>query len=232
MPPFNTTIPSHDGRTFGAYYVPAGHDKAPTLILIQEIFGVNEGMRRMCSTWAGQGYNVLCPDLFWRQKPGVELSDKSEAEWQQAFGYYQGFDVALGIADLKSTLAHARSLKENNGKVATIGFCLGGKLAYLMAARSDATCNISYYGVGLDELLDEVPKINSPLLAHFAELDKYVAGDVRSKILAAFAKNPAITAHVYEGVDHAFARVNGITTNRAAADLAFERTKAFLKENL
>lgn len=232
MPPFNIQIPSYDGKTFGAYVAKSALDHAPTLIVIQEIFGVNAGMRQMCDAWAAQGFHAICPDLFWRQKPGVEITDKTPAEWQEAMGYFQAFDTALGIKDLQSTLRIARTLPGSSGKVASIGFCLGGKLAYLMGAASDAECNVSYYGVGLGDLLGEIPQITKPMLMHFAELDKYLSGDALKTVQAAIARNSNIEGYVYPGADHAFARINGEHFNAQASRLAHERTLAFLKKHL
>lgn len=232
MPPFNLSISSHDGGSFGAYVAKASAPNAPTLLVIQEIFGVNASMRAMCDNWASAGFNAVCPDIFWRQKPGVELTDKTPAEWEQAFGYFNGFDVELGMKDLQSTLNAARGLAGSNGKVGSIGYCLGGKLAYLMAAGSDANCNVSYYGVGLAELLGDVPRIKNPLLMHFAELDKYLSGDALAGVQAAVAKNSVIESYVYNGVEHAFARINGEHFDAGAAKLANDRSLAFLKKHL
>lgn len=229
--PLNVTIQSHDGQEFGAYYAKAGGN-APTLIIIQEIFGVNNGLRQMCDAWTQKGYHAICPDLFWRQERGIELSDQTESEWQRAFSLYNGFDVNLGLHDLQSTLSFVRRQPENNGKAASIGFCLGGKLAFLMAAQSDADCTISYYGVGLDGLLDQVPQIKKPLLMHFAELDKFVNPEAREKIFAALASNKAISPYLYKGVDHAFSRLNGSSFNKEADALAGQRTDSFLKVHL
>ncbi len=232
MPPFNLTVQSHDGGSFGAYVAKASAANAPTLLVIQEIFGVNASMRAMCDNWASAGFNAVCPDIFWRQKPGVELTDKTPAEWEQAFGYFNGFDLELGMKDLQSTLNVARSLAGSNGKVGSIGYCLGGKLAYLMAANTDADCNVSYYGVGLAELLGDVPRIKNPLLMHFAELDKYLSGDALAGVRAAIAKNSVIESYVYNGVEHAFARINGEHFDAGAAKLANDRSLAFLNKNL
>lgn len=232
MPPFNIEIQSHDGKTFGAYLAKANKANAPVLLVIQEIFGVNESMRAMCDNWAREGYHAICPDIFWRQQPGVELTDKTPAEWQQAIAYMNGMDLELCMKDLQSTLKQARALPGTNGRIGTMGFCLGGKLAYLMAARSDANCNISYYGVGLTELLNEVPNIKNPLLMHFAENDKYLNGDALQKVRDAVAKNPRIESYVYAGVEHAFSRINGEHFDADAAKKAFERSFKFLDVNL
>jgi carboxymethylenebutenolidase len=231
MPPFNTQIQSHDGASFGAYFAKANTANAPVLIVIQEIFGVNASMRAMCDQWAVLGYHVMCPDLFWRQKPGVELTDKTPAEWEQAFGYFKGFDLENGIKDLQSTLALARTIS-GNGKVASMGFCLGGLLSYLMATRSDADCNISYYGVGLTDYLNEVSKIKNPLLLHFAQEDKYTQGPALTQVMATLATNSTTQPYVYEKVQHAFARINGEHFDAAASALAQQRSEAFLAKNL
>jgi len=225
-------IKSLEGKEFGAYCaLPAG-GTGPGMIVIQEIFGVNKVMRDLCDMYAAQGYIAVCPDLFWRQQPGVQLTDKTPAEWDRAFELYKGFDVEAGVRDLLSTLAHVRTIKGCSGKVGAVGYCLGGKLAFLMATRSDVEAITSFYGVELDKYLDEVHDIRMPTLIHIAALDKYVPEPVRKKLLQAFARNPAITAYVYEGADHAFARVGGDHYNKPAADLANQRTKDFFGKYL
>jgi carboxymethylenebutenolidase len=231
----NTTIPSHDGKTFGAYLAKArvkagGAAHAPVMVVIQEIFGVNEGLREICDTWARNGFHALCPDLFWRIEPGLQLHDNVEAEAQKAFALYDAFDVELGVKDLLSTLHHARSF--DSAKVGAVGFCLGGKLAFMMAARSGVDCAISYYGVGLEEMLGDAAKIRHPLLMHIAEKDRFVDTAAQAKILAAVKENPRIEAHIYKGVDHAFARINGLYFNAEAAKLANARSLEFAKKNL
>ncbi len=226
------TIKTLDGKSFGAYCAMPAAKQGPGLIVIQEIFGVNAGMRQICDHYASLGYIAVCPDLFWRQEPNVQITDKSPEEWEKAFALYKGFDVEAGVRDLLSTLAHIRGLQDKNGKVGAVGYCLGGKLAWLMAARSDVEATVSYYGVGLETMLSEVHDIRMPLMLHIAALDSYVPQPVREKILRATGRNQAITTHVYENVDHAFARPNGQNYKAEAATLANQRTEAFLAENL
>lgn len=227
------TIQAHDGGSFEAYVArPAGTGPFPVVLVIQEIFGVNAFLRGICDNLAKEGYVAICPDLFWRQEPGIQLTDRTEEEWKRAFELYNGFDVDLGVEDLKSTLAAARVLEGTNGKVGTIGYCLGGKLAFLMATRSDADANVSYYGVGLDELLGEAGNISKPLLMHIAEKDKFVPPEAQKKILDALLNKPGITLHVYQGVDHAFARVGGEHYDAPMAETANDRTRRHLKAHL
>lgn len=225
-------IKSFEGKEFSAYAAIPEAKNAPALIIIQEIFGVNAAMRQICDTFAAKGYLAICPDLFWRQEAGIQLTDQSPAEWDRAFELYKGFDVEGGVRDLLATLAHIRKMPSASGKVGAVGYCLGGKLAYLMATRSDIDASVSYYGVGLEELLGEVRDIRMPLMLHIAELDKFVPPEIRQKILMAIGRNPVISAHVYDGVDHAFARPKGQNFNQTAADLANQRTLEFFTNYL
>jgi carboxymethylenebutenolidase len=224
-------IQSPDGR-FSAYLASPPSKAGPGVLVIQEIFGVNKDMREHCDTLAAAGYVALCPDLFWRQQPGVQLTDKTEAEWQRAMQFYQGFDVDKGIADLKVALGELRTVAGCSGTVGTVGFCLGGLLAYLMATRSDADCNVGYYGVGIEGKLDEAKNITHPLMLHIAEEDEYCPKDAQRQIKDGLAGNAQVTLHSYSGMNHAFARHNGIHYDAANAQLANERTAAFFKQHL
>ncbi|MDR3525559.1 MAG: dienelactone hydrolase family protein [Acetobacteraceae bacterium] len=231
------TIHATDGSgSFMAYHAaPRGdHVKGPVgvVVLIQEIFGVNTSLRETADQVAGLGYHVIAPDLFWRQEPGVNISDQTQAEWDKAFTLFNGFDQAKGIEDLQATLAVARMFPGSTGKVATMGYCLGGRLAFMMATRSDADLNISYYGVGLEGLLDEVAQISKPLVLHMAALDKFVPAEARAAILAGVAGNAWVSPHVYPGAEHAFARVNGIHWDTRSAWIANGRSAAALAEAL
>jgi carboxymethylenebutenolidase len=228
----DTTVKVSDG-SFTAYVsAPKGKPSAPGILVIQEIFGVNKVMRDLCDDLAGQGYLAMCPDLFWRQEPGIQITDKTEAEWQRAMGLMQGFDQNKGVQDLVASLGHLRKLPGCNGKAGSVGYCLGGKMAYYMATRSDADGNISYYGVGIQDILGEASKIKKPLLMHIAAEDKYVPKEAQAKIKQGLAANGNVTIHVYEGCDHAFARVGGAHWNAAAAQLANGRSAAFFKKHL
>lgn len=220
-----TKIKANDGGEFGLYVErPAGGGAAPVIVCIQEIFGVNHAMRDIAKMWADRGYIAVAPDLFWRQEPGVDITDGSDEEWQKAFKLYQGFDLEKGIDDLKATIAYARGMAGANGKVGTVGFCLGGKLAYLTATRTDADANVGYYGVGIEDLLDEAGKISKPLMLHIAEEDGFVPKEAQQKVKDGLAGNGNVTIHSYPGMDHAFARIGGKPYNKENADLANGRT--------
>lgn len=225
------TIEGPDG-SFGAYLAVPDTTPAPGLVVAQEIFGVNQVMRDTCDWLADEGFLACCPDIFWRIEPGIQLTDKTDAEWQRAFELFGLFDADKGIEDLKATLAHLRGRPECTGKVGSIGYCLGGKLAFLMATRSDAECNVSYYGVGLDELLGEADNISRPLMLHVASEDQFVPPEAQEAIKSRLAGHPQVTLHVHEGRNHAFARIGGEHYHKASADRANSHTLAHLRGSL
>jgi carboxymethylenebutenolidase len=221
-------ITAKDGGSFSAYQAGSG---GPGIVLIQEIFGVNTVMRDLADGYARQGYTVLCPDLFWRQEPGIQITDKTKAEWDKAFALFNGFNQEKGIEDLTATLEHLRKMP-GAAKAGCVGYCLGGRLAFMMATRSSIDCAVAYYGVGLDGLVGEASKIKKPVLMHIAEKDRFVPAEAQKKVKDALGKHPLVTIHSYPGQDHAFARTGGDHYNKQAADEANQRTAAFFKKNL
>jgi carboxymethylenebutenolidase len=228
----DVTIRAADGGSFSAYLATPKSGKGPGIVLIQEIFGVNKVMRDLADGFAAQGYTVMCPDLFWRQEPGIQITDKTQEEWNKAFSLYQGFNVEKGVDDLKATLAALRKHQACTGKVGSVGYCLGGKLAYLMATRTDADANIGYYGVGIQDSLGESRSIKKPLMLHVAAKDQFVPPEAQAKIKDALKGNSLVSIHTYNEQDHAFARVGGQHYDKAAADQANQRTADFFKKNL
>lgn len=215
--------------SFRGYLALPGSGSGPGLVLAQEIFGVNSTMREVADYYAEEGYVVLVPDIFWRQQPGIELG-YTEGDWKRAFGYFQGFDEAKGMEDIQTAIGALRGRQEvTGGKVGVLGFCLGGKLAYLAACRTDADVAIGYYGVGIDAALGEADKVTKPLVLHLAELDQFCPPEARAAILAGLQGRPGVSLFVYPGVDHAFARVGGDHYDRASALMAHGRTIAALK---
>jgi carboxymethylenebutenolidase len=228
----DVTIRAADGGSFSAYLATPKSGKGPGILLIQEIFGINKVMRDLADGFAAQGYAVLCPDLFWRQEPGIDITDQSKAEWDKAFALFRGFNVDKGVDDLKASLAALRKHQACSGKIGTVGYCLGGKLAYLMATRGDADCNAGYYGVGIQDQLAEAKSIKKPLLLHIAEKDQFVPPEAQAAIKETLGGNKLVTLYSYPGCDHAFARAGGQHYDKKAADLANQRTAGFFKQHL
>ncbi len=161
------TIKTSDGD-FAGYLSTPSAGTGPGMVVIQEIFGVNAVMRGVADALAARGYLALCPDLFWRLKPGVQLSDKTKAEWDEAFALMNKFDPDAGVKDIQSTISQLRRIPGCTGKVGAVGYCLGGLLAYLTAARTDSDACVSYYGVNIHTKLDEAKTIKKPLMLHIA----------------------------------------------------------------
>lgn len=220
----------HDG-TIPAYVArPAGTPKA-AVIVIPEIFGVNPGIRQKADKWAAAGYLAVAPDIFWRFAPGVELNPDVEAELQQAFGYFQQYDPTDGVYDIESAIKWIRA-SEGVSKIGCAGYCLGGRLAYMAAARTDVDASVGYYGVMIDTMLDEAHHIANPLMLHIAGADHFVLPEAQAAIHAALDDHPRVTLHDYPGLDHGFAAEMGDRRDDAGARLADSRTEAFLTAHL
>lgn len=227
----HVTIKTTDGE-FAAYVAHPAKATAPAVVVIQEIFGVNQVMRDITDGLAGQGYLAICPDLFWRIEPGIDITDSTQADMNRAFELYNAFDTDKGVEDIQATIDHIRADPGCSGKVGAVGFCLGGLLAYLTAARTDADASVAYYGVGIEKNLVEVEKLARPLLLHIAEEDGFVPKEAQQLIIASLKDHPQIEIHTYPGRDHAFARPGGQNYDEADAKLAGGRSLAFFAKAL
>src|SRR5260221_507423 len=192
----NVTIRTPDGE-FAAYLAKPSIEKAPAIVVIQEIFGVNAVMRGITDELAAQGFLAVCPDLFWRIEPGIDITDGSPAEWKRAFELFNAFDVELGVKDIAATVGHARQHAGSTGSVGAVGYCLGGLLAFLTATRTDADACVSYYGVGIENRLSEAEKLAEPLMLHIAEEDQFVPKPAQALILGGLKNHPQIELYTY-----------------------------------
>jgi len=225
------TVKGSDG-TFGAYLASPASGHGPGVIVIQEIFGVNDVVRSICDAHAARGRFALAPDLFWRLEPGVQLTDKTQEDWGKAFGYMQRFDADNGVVDIQTSISHLRKVPGCSGKIGTVGYCLGGQLAFLSGTRTDSDANVGYYGVMIEKRLGEAGKIKKPLMLHIAAKDAYQTPEARAQIMDALKGNPLVTIHSYPEMDHAFAREGGQHYDKANADLANTRTDNFFRQHL
>ena len=225
------SLTAKDGGTFRGYLATPASGKGPGIVLCQEIFGINAYIREVADQYAAEGYTVLAPDLFWRMQPDVELG-YSQAEWERAFDFMKRFDVDKGIEDISVAASALRTRPESTGKVGALGFCLGGKLAYLTAARVNVDASVCYYGVGLEQLLGEAKNIKCPMVMHFAEKDRFSSMDAYNKVKDHFKSRPEIEIYLYHGVDHAFARTGGEHYDKASAMTAHARSMALFKKAL
>ena len=224
------SISGPDGA-FAGYLAQPASGRGAGVVVIQEIFGVNQVMRDIADDLASHGYFALVPDLFWRLEPGVQLTDKSDAEWKRAFDLMKRYaELRVGTKDIEATIAHVRGMGVE--KVGAMGYCLGGLLAYLTAARTDIDASVGYYGVNIHEKLSEAANIKTPLMLHIAGKDQFVPPEAQKKMVDGLSSNPRVTLHIYPEMDHAFARVGGAHYDKACADLANGRTSTFFRQHL
>ena len=223
-------LPSSDGDAFDAYLsMPAG-DEGPGVVMIPEIFGVNEGLRQCADLFAGQGYMVLAPDIFWRLERNVQL-DYGESGYKKAFALHHAFDYEQGMADMNDAIEWLRDQPFCTGRVCATGFCLGGTMAYLAAARTNIDAAAGYYGTRIQNFLGDAAKIKRPLLLHFGEDDHTTPPEILNPILGAIDGNDSVTPYIYEGTGHAFANPGRPETYReSVAALAHSRTFALFAE--
>ena len=216
---------------FSAYVArPQGSPRA-AIIVIQEIFGVNAGIRRKCDRLAEDGYVAIAPDLFWRLEPGVQFDPDVESELHRAFELMGKFNQDGGISDIEATIKYART-SEGCRKVGAVGYCLGGRLAYMTATRTDVDATVGYYPVGIPELLREKHAIANPLMLHIAEADHFVGPDAQKAMHEDLDDHPKVALHDYPGLDHGFATETGLRRNEEGAQLADSRTAEFFAANL
>ncbi len=228
----NTQIPTLDGKdSMPAYVASPARTPRAAIIVIQEIFGVNPGIRKKADDWAARGYLAVAPDVFWRQKPGVEFDADIPEQFQEAIGYMMKHDFDLGIRDVEATIHWIRR-QQGVAKVGLVGFCMGGKVAYMAATRTDVNAAVGYYGVGIDQMLNESHAIANPLMLHVPTADGFVPAEAQKAMHEGLDGNPHVTIHDYEGLDHGFAAEHGVRRNIEAAELADRRTAEFFEKHL
>jgi carboxymethylenebutenolidase len=225
------TVEGQDGA-FNAYIARPKILPAATVVVLQELFGVNADIRKTCDELAEQGFVAVAPDLFWRQEPGIDLNVTSEADWQHGLRLYQAYDRDAGVRDIQDTLQAVAKLPECTGKIGVQGYCLGALMTFLTAVRAQVNAAVAYHGADTEKYLGEVQNLHAPLLMHLGEEDEFISKAAQAQIKAALAGKANATVYSYPGQRHAFARHNGTHYNAAAAALANGRTSEFLLQQL
>ena len=225
------TVEGQDGA-FNAYIARPKILPAATVVVLQELFGVNADIRKTCDELAEQGFVAVAPDLFWRQEPGIDLNVTSEADWQHGLRLYQAYDRDAGVRDIQDTLKAVAKLPECTGKIGVQGYCLGALMTFLTAVRAQVNAAVAYHGADTEKYLGEVQNLHAPLLMHLGEEDEFISKPAQAQIKAALAGKANATVYSYPGQRHAFARHNGTHYNAAAAALANGRTSEFLNHQL
>ncbi|MEO8375912.1 MAG: dienelactone hydrolase family protein [Sphingomonas bacterium] len=224
--------PLDGAGSFSAYCAQPASAPRAAIIVIQEIFGVNAGIRRKCDLLAEQGYLAVAPNLFWRLEPGIALDPDVPEQFQQALTWMGKFDQDAGVRDIEATIRAARARLGEGGKVGAVGYCLGGRLAFMTATRTDVNASVGYYGVGIDNLLGEKHAIAHPVLLHIPKEDHFVDKAAQQRMHDGLDDHPKVMLYDYPGVDHGFATEFGKRRSDESAKLADERTAAFFAENL
>ncbi len=227
------TIDTLDGKgRFDTYVAEPASTPRAAIVVIQEIFGVNAGIRSKCDRLAADGYLALAPDLFWQIAPAVELNPDVPDQMQRALDLMGQFDQDAGIRDIEATIRTARGMLADGGKVGVVGYCLGGRLAFMTAARTDVDASVGYYGVGIDGLLGEAHAIAHPVLLHIPQEDHFVDKDTQARMHAGLDDHPKVTLFDYPGEDHGFATEFGQRRSDESANLADQRTASFFAAHL
>jgi len=225
------TVEGQDGA-FNAYIARPKILPAATIVVLQELFGVNADIRKTCDELAEQGFVAVAPDLFWRQEPGIDLNVTSEADWQHGLRLYQAYDRDAGVRDIQDTLQAVAKLPECTGKIGVQGYCLGALMTFLTAVRAQVNAAVAYHGADTEKYLGEIQNLHAPMLMHLGEEDEFISKPAQAQIKAALAGKANATVYSYPGQHHAFARHNGTHYNAAAAALANGRTSEFLQREL
>jgi carboxymethylenebutenolidase len=225
------SISAADGGKFNGYLASPSAASAPGILIIQEIFGVNAHIRDMVDHYAAQGYVAMAPDMFWRVEPNRQL-DYTPEDIQKARELRMKFTVDLGMKDIASSLAALRAVPGCNGRVAVIGYCFGGFIGYLTAARTDVAAAACYYGGGIDGFLGAAAAVKCPIQFHFGGADQGIPLTAIDKIRGAFAGRKDAEIFVYEGAGHGFNCDRRASFHPAASKLARERTLALLRSTI
>ena len=212
-----TTIMARDGHEFQAYLAAAPSKPRGAVVVLQEIFGVNAHIRAVTDSYAAEGYTAIAPSLFDRVRRGIQLGYGPEGK-TQGVGTVQQLKIDQTLKDVAAAMAVVKS----SGRVGTVGFCWGGRLAYLTACDLPVACAVVYYGKVMDQL-DKKPK--RPVMYHFGSLDQSIPLSDTEKIAAAYPDSPL---YLYEGADHGFNCEQREAYNPTAASLARQRTLKFL----
>jgi carboxymethylenebutenolidase len=203
----------------------------PGLLLIQEIYGVSEYIRAVAEDLAGLGYVVAAPDLFWRLERGYQAAH-DDAGLAASLEISSSFSVEKGIEDAAAAYAHLGGLPEVSGGTGIIGFCLGGSIAYFLAAQSP-TVTLSFYGSAVPDSLGLLDQITGPLQFHFGGSDPYITRDQVTRVEQAAAGRPNVEMHVEESAGHAFHnRKAPMFYNAEPAARAWQRAEEFLRRHL
>jgi carboxymethylenebutenolidase len=225
-------IPTHDGGQMPAFVARPPSGRGPGLVVLQEIFGVTDYIKRRTRDLANLGYVAVAPQLYWRLGPDIQTPENTPEGLQQAFGYMQRLDQPQAVDDAVAALEHLRSLPETGGRAGVLGFCMGGRLAYEVAAAADPDTVVCYYGSGIGNRVEAAARISSPILFHFGDNDQYLPLEEAHRVRDTFASRPDAEVHLHAGAGHAFDNPSPMWHHKGASEEAWPQTAAFLRRYL
>jgi carboxymethylenebutenolidase len=224
-------VPASDGDSFDAHLALPDSRKGPGILLFHEALGTTDYLRSVADRLAELGYVVLAPDVFWRQERNVSLAH-DEPGMMRAGELLGGFDAEATTTDMSGALEFLREQPEVSGSVGVVGHCFGGVMAYLVACAAGPDCAVSYYGVGIDQALDQASKLECPTLFHFGTDDAFVPVDTVVRLRDELTRLPNVQFETYDGAGHAFDNPHAPWHDRDAAARAWASTKSFLGDHL
>lgn len=216
---------------FDAYLSLPPTGRGPGLVVLQEIFGVNEHIRAVADQYAADGYCVIAPDIFWREGRKIELGYDSQG-FERGLGLLGKLNIDQTAIDLHATVAAVKQQSACTGKVGSLGFCMGGLLSFIAAAEAGVDTAVCYYGGGIHQHLDRAKKIRCPVLFHFAGQDAYIPQKAVAAVRKSLGGRKNVRVIVHAGVDHGFNCWRRPAWNQVTAARARGQSLVHLSESL
>jgi carboxymethylenebutenolidase len=216
---------------FDAYVSLPPTGRGPGLVILQEIFGVNEHIRAVADQYATDGYCVIAPDIFWREGRKIELAYDPQG-FERGLGLLGKLDIDQTAIDLQATVTALKQLSACTGKVGSLGFCMGGLLSFIAAAEAGVDTAVCYYGGGIHQHLDRAKKIRCPVLFHFADQDAYIPQQAVQAVRKSLGGRKNVRVIVHAGVDHGFNCWRRPAWNQVTAARARGQSLVHLSESL
>jgi carboxymethylenebutenolidase len=225
------SVASSDAGQFEAYISHPPTGRGPGLLVVQEIFGVNEHIRAVADQYAADGYVVIAPDVFWRQAPRIELGYTAEG-FEKGLALLAGLEIHRTGSDLQRAVEAVRHFDSCTGLVGSVGFCMGGLLSYVAAARAGVDTAVCYYGGGIHNHLDLATDISCPVLFHFAAKDSYIPSAAVESVRKTFSGRDNVRVITHPDVDHGFNCWQRPSWHQPTAARARGQTLVHLSETL
>lgn len=222
------SVRADSGESFDAFLALPEGGSGPGLVMLHEIFGINDGMRKTARLLADEGYVVLVPDLFWRLQRNVELG-YGEADIGVALSLYERLDRDAAITDIGAALAALRTLPACTGDAAVVGFCLGGTLALMAGTRLAPDAVVAFYPVAIPQIPAELVDVRVPTQIHLGGADPMCPPEAVEQIRARYAANANARIYVHAGAGHAFFNPDREEFNKLAAENSLTNALELLK---